>query len=145
MVRRPRVRRTEGRRREAREEHVRRAEQVLIGEGHEVVVRSIDRPKAHWELRVEGDILRPDQLAERYAGGVALADYDLLKDEPQVAGVEDESIPDWCGLRVHWLWQERGSEAEEKHRENHDQRQSLLCAEFSQREHSILLAGSSWN
>ena len=85
---------------------------MLIGEGHEVVVRSIDRPKAHWELRVEGDILRPDQLAERYAGGVALADYDLLKDEPQVAGVEDESIPDWCGLRVHWLWQERGSEAD---------------------------------
>jgi hypothetical protein len=88
--------------------------------------------------------LRPDQLAERYAGGVALADYDLLKDEPQVAGVEDESIPDWCGLRVHPRL-ERGSDAGETHRENHDQRQSLLCAEFSQREHSILLAGSSWN
>ena len=36
----------------AREEYIRRAEEVLIGDRHEVVARPVDSPEAHRELRI---------------------------------------------------------------------------------------------
>ena len=146
-VGRPLLRRPEVWRGQAREDQVRGAKQVLIGRGDEVVERPVDGPQAERELRIrraeEVDLVwsRPE---ERSTGRMVLGDFDRMKDEPQVAGVEHEPRSDGCGLRVHRR-PERGSDAGETHRENHDQRQSLLRTQFSQREHSILLAGSNCN
>ena len=102
-VRGPCLRSTEVRSGQAREELVGRTKQVLIGNGHEVVERPVDGPQAERELRfgaaVELDLVW-SRSEERPTSRMILGDFDRMKDEPQVAGIEREPLSDRGCLRV---------------------------------------------